>query len=279
MATTSLALQTIFPKLAVDHQKILTAKYTGQTFGQMSNEALKESAKIISTLISVMGAILLPEKNSASIFYEKLGNRLKSEYQNLTVKEVELAVEENINSIKNYYNKPISFQVIEDILQLYFVKRNEATAAEMQAIDFIEEQKVVDLEQIKFSSRHAVENDYQEYLKGSLDIEKDTTFHINYDTLISDKLVDDVQQNYLLSKGIYKLKLKAQKQLQAAKEMQVPNDLKHNIEFAKQRKFREIQEAQQYLNVILKIENEAKKLALLEYYSWCKKQNKQNIYV
>lgn len=279
MATTSRALQTIFPKLAADHQKILTAKYTGQTFGQMSNEALNESAKIISTLISVMGAILLPEKNSAFIFYEKLGNRLKSEYQNLTVKEVELAVEENINSIKNYYNKPISFQVIEDILQLYFVKRNEATAAEMKAIDFIEEQKVVDLEQIKFSSRHAVENDYQDYLKGSLDFEKDTTFHINYDTLISDKLVDNVQQNYLLSKGIYKLKLKAQKQLQAAKEIQVPNDSKHNIEFAKQRKIREIQEAQQYLNVIVKIENEAKKLALIEYYAWCKKNNKSNIYV
>jgi hypothetical protein len=266
-------LDNFFKTVAHSHSEIIKAKYRSKRLIDLKNEeevviALLEITKYVCGITGWK----MPLPNSEKDFYSTFGYKLKNNYKELSIAEVKLAFMQHCSSIKNYYDKPISIPIIDEIMGLYLIDRDTAIELEQQYIDKLPQQNIIDIEKIKNNSRELIQEDYEKFLNGTHDPINSLYSHSLYDILVTDSIIDEQLYNEYLATGLFQLKKKYSKTLENENLLPTSTESERNI------RDRKIRDAKQNINFLTQIENEAKKYSLKKVFLQAKKEGVKNIY-
>lgn len=251
----------------------MEAKYQAPNFSSQTTDQVVACAVKICADAAVITGWLLPNKENEKNFYQALAYKLINDYGNLNEKEIKMAIINHCDKITNYYNKPINLPILTKVFDFYLEERKPAIEEEQKYIDAQVKENIIDIENIKNSTRELIEESYQSYLKGKYSPEDSLSAHIDYDTMVGDGIIEEDQDKYFLSKGLALLKRKYSQILEVEKSAVA------STESDKIKKQRKIASANENLAVLLAVEREAKKAALLAAFYHFKKHSRINIYI
>lgn len=267
-------LEPLLQNLSSTHSEILKAKYRSQRICDLKNE--EEVAVALLEVVRYACSITgwkMPLANAEQDFYQTLGYKLKNNYKELSIAELKLAFMQYCSSIKNYYDKPISLPVIDEVIGLYLIDRDAAVELEQDFIDKMPKEQILDLVAIKNNSKFLIQSDYEMFLKGEYDPLNSLSSHIYYDTLVADNYFGPGVSDEFLSIGLYQLKKRY------AKVLDNENLLPNTSQQEKNIKDRRVKEARQNIGFLAQIENEAKKYAVKALFIKAQKEGMKNIYI
>lgn len=257
--------------------QILRSKYKTPAISQQKDSEVYDLAKMLCQEIHIITNWNLPATKIEDSFYKALGVVLKMKYEYLNFTELKLAFLMHSSKIINYYNKPITIPIIEEVLMYYLSEREIVIEEEKQYVDRQVTEETKDeiskrIELAKNLTRQSIEQTYQSYLNGTYDPNKSITGNTEFDMIVNDEMADEALKNDFLSKGIIKLKQVLTKRIAAERKLEEDPD-KNSI-----KKELSIKRLQEELNLIEKVEIEAKKIALLFVFGEAKKQGLLSLY-
>jgi hypothetical protein len=235
LPTTSLArLQTTLTKLTPEQGEIIQAKYSGTCFGSMSRDQAETAAKAIIVTAKLITGWSIPTGQSLDLLKSIFAAELQKEYVNLTVQEVELAFRRHSAKIKDYA-KDFSLSLFNQVMDHYFMDRNEAVRIESDVYLKDVEAKVKSEEDVKNIARASVEESFEDYKTGKFDPIRSNISASLYDTITGDSLASpDIVSDFIAKGfGAYRSALIAEKQrlraLDAGKSQNRKDEVQYKV--------------------------------------------------
>lgn len=263
-------LQTTLTKLTPEQGEIIKAKYSGVNFGAMSKEQATVSAGAIIVTAKLVTGWSIPTGQALDMLKTLLASELQKEYTNLTVPEIEIAFKRHSSKIKDYA-KDFSLSLFNQVMDHYFIERNEAVRVESEVTLKDIEAKIKSEDEVKNIARSTAEECYRDFVAGKFDPIKSNVSASVFDTITGDSLADPEIWEQFITKGFsaYRSALIAEKQRLRALDAGKPE--KRNEEMNYKVRMNDVDAELILLERTLRF---TKCLALKYCFEWMKKNGK-----
>jgi hypothetical protein len=200
----------------------------------MSKDQAETASKLILAMIKTLTGWSIPTGAALDLLKSLLASTLQKEYGSLTVKEIEIAFTRHSSKIKDYA-KDINISLFNQVMDLYFMDRNEAVRIESDVYLKDVEAKVKSEEDVKNIARASVEESFEDYKTGKFDPIRSNISASLYDTITGDSLASpDIVSDFIAKGfGAYRSALIAEKQrlraLDAGKSQNRKDEVQYKV--------------------------------------------------
>lgn len=196
-------------KLIPQDAKIIELKYTGKTFGAMSEDERWFGTKTLLLKIHAITGWSIPVNELMDILIDQLQMKLQEGYVNVTIAEIEYAFRHRDIDTKDW-GKALSLTLIDEVMNPYLATRYELSKSEESA-------RISNLPQIEVN-KGLTDEEMAEWLmdwKGMLEVNIDLIPLLFYEFLDTKKIIDiaNHQKWAYTAKAVTYVKAKLQDEL------------------------------------------------------------------
>lgn len=129
-------------KLTPEESKVLEVKYSGKTFGVMTEEERWFAAQTLLLKISAITGWTIPVSEMMDILIDQFQKKLQEGYRNTTIAEIEYAFRNRGMDVKDW-GKALNLSLMDEIMIPYLSERAELSKVEehLKTKPMIEEKK------------------------------------------------------------------------------------------------------------------------------------------
>lgn len=129
-------------KLTPEESKVLEVKYSGKTFGVMTEEERWFAAQTLLLKISAITGWTIPVSEMMDILIDQFQKKLQEGYRNTTIAEIEYAFRNRGMDVKDW-GKALNLSLMDEIMIPYLSERAELSRVEehLKTKPMIEEKK------------------------------------------------------------------------------------------------------------------------------------------